>query len=645
MKLALSVIILCTSFLSWSQNPSELVKLKELYPEYDYVVIKDHSDVSIALHEEKGVEILKTITLKVYLTNDRAGLFKSDRIYSSYFEKLLEKEAYALNKRKGKDKYQKEKVKDFLSEETISEEVFFDDGTMTSFSYDGLKEESIINLEYTKELTDPHLSISGFFGSSYPLLNKSVSIRVEDGIDLSTVYFNMDSSDVNYTVERDRNETVYTWQKDTIEIYESEHSSPNTKYFLPHQITRINHYKNSQGEKIGVLESVQDLYNWYISLVNKVKCDNQEDLQKVIDEIISPEDSELEKVKKVFKWVQGNVKYIAIEDGLGGFIPRDPDLVLSRRYGDCKDMATLIVKLLEMQDIKGHQVWIGTRSIPYEYEEIPSPAVDNHMIAAYFDKTSNQYIFLDATDDQLAFGYPSDFIQGKQALINTEDGYEIVDVPAMPAHKTIMADTANVFIDRDRLGGNGKLTLTGYYASDFKHLMKRIKNEEGKKSQIEYITKKGSNKYQLGKYDVKVNENDIKYDYEFSIPSYVNRTENEIYVNLNLDLLLDFFAPYEVEGRKTPVTENYATQTYYAYTLEIPDGYAIDYVPDNLFVDGGDSFHVKITYDQSVPGKITYDFDLFLDYIILEKERITEIESLGKKLKSAYKETVILKKK
>ena len=645
MKLNLTLITLFTAFCSWSQAPSELEVLKELYPEYDYVVIKDHSDVTISLHEEKGVEIIKTILLKVYLTNDRAGLFKNDRIYSSYFEKLLDKEAYSLNKKKGKDKYSKEKVKNFNSEETISEEVFFDDGTMTSFSYDGLKEESIINLEYTKELTDAHLSISGFFGSSYPLLNKSTTITVEDGINLSTVYFNMDSSDVNYSMERGRNETIYKWQTDTVEMYESEHSSPSTKYYVPHFITRINHYTNSQGVKVGVLESVEDLYNWYISLVNKVKCDNEEELQKIIEEIISPEDAELEKVKKVFKWVQENVKYIAIEDGLGGFIPRDPDLVLNRRYGDCKDMATLIVQMLEMQGIKGHQVWIGTRSIPYEYEEIPSPAVDNHMIAAYFDKESNSYIFLDATDDQIAFGYPSDFIQGKQALINVEDGYEIVEVPVMTAQKTIMSDTAKVFIDRDRLGGNGVLRLTGYYAGDFKHLMKRIKNEDGKKSQVEYITKKGSNKYQLGNYDVTVNENDITYDYEFSIPSYVNRTDQEIYVNMNLDLLVDFFTPYEVEDRKTPVTENYATQTNFAYTLEIPEGYEIDYVPEDLFVDGGDKFYVKIIYDQSKPGEITYYFDLKLDFIILEKELVPQMESLGKKLKSAYKETIILKKK
>lgn len=635
-------IVLCLNV--WGQKPSEYAYLKEKYAEYDYVVLNDETSVEISKDDEKGIKMLKHVHLQVYLTSDRAGLYKNDRIYSSYFEQLLDKEAYALNQKTGKDAYKKEKVKYFNTEETISEEVFFDDGTVTSFQYEGLKENSILNVEYTVELRDPHLSVSGFFAASYPLLHKSLKITVEDGIKLTAAYFNMDSTDANYQVTHEKKSTVYQWKQDTLEIYKKEHSSPNVKYYLPHAITRIAYYYDESGEKIGVLEGVEDLHNWYVSLINQVKCESPTDLEKVIEEIISEDDTELQKVRKVFKWVQDNVKYIAIEDGLGGFIPRDPDLVMSRRYGDCKDMATLIVQLLEMQDIPAHQVWIGTTAIPYEYEEIPSPVVDNHMIAAYYDKENEEYIFLDATDNHIAFGYPTQFIQGKQALVNTKDGYEIVEVPRMTADKTQMTDTATVFIDGDRLGGNGSMMLSGYYASDFKHMLSRAKNEQGLRGQVEYVTKKGSNKYHLGEYKIDKKENAIFYEYEFSIPSYVNYTEDEIYVNLSLDLFLDFFEPYEVDDRETDVTERYATETRYSYTLEIPEGYEIDYVPENLFVDGGDEFYVKINYDQSTEGEVIYSFELWLDYILLPVDRVAEMEKLGKKLKQAYKETIILKK-
>lgn len=644
MRIVLLIFFTLMVLVSWGQNPSDLVKLKELYPKYDYVVVKDQTNVTISHHKEKGVEIIRTIQRRVYLMTDRAGFFKDDYIFSSFFEELKNKEVYALNKMKGKDKYEKVKVREFNTKDAISEDVFYDNGTTTSFSYDGLRKESILNLEYTQEITDPHLSVSGFFSSSYPQLNKSLTITVEDGIDLDLVYFNMDSTDVNYSKKHNRGKTVYQWKVDTVEMYKSELSSPDVRYFVPHMISRISSYIDGNGNKVGVLKNVKDLHDWYVSLISQVTCKSNLDLQAIVDEIIAPEDTELEKVKKVFQWVQANIKYIAIEDGLGGFIPRDPSLVMSRRYGDCKDMATLIVQLLELQGIKAHQAWIGTVDLPYKYEEIPSPVIDNHMIAAYFDKQSNKYIFLDATDDQLAFGFPSDFIQGKEALINLNNGYEIVTVPVLPAAKTLMVDTAYVSIENDKLTGNGKLLFTGYYAADFKQALKRVSTEKGKKSNAERITAKGSNKYQLDSYDIKTSENALTYDYNFSLPSYVNNTENEIYVNMNLIQLPEFFSPYEVKDRKTAVIERYATQTNLAYTLEVPEGYKIDYIPENFSVDGGDYFHVKINYTEDAQGRISYNFDLFLDYILLDVERIPEMKALGKKLKNAYKETIILKK-
>ncbi len=645
MRVTFTLFVILFTCFSWAQNPSELQDLKKLYPEYDYVVIQDQTHVDISHDKEKGIRIIKSVERSIYLTSDRAGLFKDNQIYSSYFERLLDKEAYALNKKKDKDRYKKKKVREFNTEEAISEEVFYDDGIVTSFSYEGLKEESIIKMAYTKELTDPHLSFSEFFGAGYPTLNKSLTITVDDGIKLSTVYFNMDSTAVNYTKTSRRNKTIYSWKKDTVDIYKSEPSSLNSRYFIPHCVSRINYYYNENGEKVGVLENVQDLYNWYASMISQVGCKSEEELKEIIEKIISPDDTELEKVKKVFQWVQGNIKYIAIEDGLGGFIPRDPSLVMSRRYGDCKDMSTLIIQLLEMQGINAHRVWIGTRDIPYKYEELPSPVIDNHMIAAYFNKKTNQYIFLDATDSQVAFGYPTDFIQGKEALISRGDSYEIVDVPVLSADKTRMTDHLRAHIEDEELIGEGKLSMTGYYAVDYKYLLSRVSNEKKKKSQVESITKKGNNKYKLENYSISKDGNLLQYNYTFSIPSYINKTDNEIYVNMNLEPLESFFSPYEVKDRKRGVKERYASTSKYAFTLVIPEGYKLDYVPENLFFDGGDDFHVIIDYNVDVPGEITYNFDLVLDYITLDLDRIPKIVEMGKKMKSAYKETIVLKKK
>ena len=72
------------------------------------------------------------------------------------------------------------------------------------------------------------------------------------------------------------------------------------------------------------------------------------------------------KARRIYKWVQQNIKYVAFEDGMEGFIPRDASLVCSRRYGDCKDMASILTKMLQYSGVEACFVWIGTRSLPYE---------------------------------------------------------------------------------------------------------------------------------------------------------------------------------------------------------------------------------------------------------------------------------------
>ncbi|MDX1651880.1 MAG: transglutaminase-like domain-containing protein [Brumimicrobium sp.] len=628
------------SLIGVSQKPEDYIHLLDQYGDKDYVMLTDHQKVIIERDDEKGVRILKEVEMQIYLTSDKAALFKNDQVSSSYFEKVLEIDAYALNKKNSK--YKKEKVKDFDTKETISETVFFDDTKVTSFEYEGLKKESIINLSYVVELTDPHLSFSSTFASGFPILNKSLTVEVEKGINIEYNYFNMVESDVIFSVEDGKKTTIYKWTKDNPEIIKTEPAGPNPRYFIPHVVSRITTYENKKGETVNVLRNVGDLYNWYNSLLTDVKCDNEEELRKVLGEIINDTDAEKEKVKKVFEWVQKNVKYIAIEDGLGGFIPRNPDLVMSRRYGDCKDMATLIVNMLDMIDIKSHQVWIGTRDIPYTYEEMPTPAVDNHMIAAYWDKETNEYIFLDATDSKVVFGYPTPFIQGKEALVNKGDSFEIVSVPVVPAINNKYVDSVKFKLSEGLILGEGKIKMSGFYSTDFKHHLNNVKTEEAKKSQVKSITAKGNNKYKLNEYRISTDDTTIQYNYSFELSDYVFRNENETYVNMNLDRLANFFDHY-TEDRKNAVEERYASNTNYYFELEIPEGFKVDYIPEDLIIEGED-YKVALRYSMTENNTLLYSLELDLDYILLPAERVYEIYSMGKQLKNAYNESVVLKK-
>src|SRR5690606_41037728 len=96
-----------------------------------------------------------------------------------------------------------------------------------------------------------------------------------------------------------------------------------------------------------------------------------------------------------------------------GFIPREADKVFERKFGDCKDMTSIITEMAKYVNVPNvNFTWIGTRELPYTYQQLPTPAVDNHMIATYIK--DGKKIYLDATDANVPFGMPSGFIQGKE---------------------------------------------------------------------------------------------------------------------------------------------------------------------------------------------------------------------------------------
>ena len=112
--------------------------------------------------------------------------------------------------------------------------------------------------------------------------------------------------------------------------------------------------------------------------------------------------------------MQDNIRYIAFEDGLAGFIPATAQEVFKSKYGDCKGMANLMTEMLKLAGLEAYMTWIGTRHIPYDYT-LPSLAVDNHCISTVI--IGGKEYFLDGTEKYIPFGDYAWRIQGKEVLI------------------------------------------------------------------------------------------------------------------------------------------------------------------------------------------------------------------------------------
>jgi hypothetical protein len=299
---------------------------------------------------------------------------------------------------------------------------------------------------------------------------------------------------------------------------------------------------------------------------------------------------------------------------LGGFVPRDAGVVCSRKFGDCKDMASIINEMLGMAGIKSYLTWIGSRDIPYTYTEVPTTYTDNHMIATYLDKNNN-WVFLDGTGKKADVDLYTSFIQGKQGLVGiSNDSFQLVTVPIKDTSVSQTIDSITIGIKGNFISGKGKVLLTGYDALDYFY-----RTENKNKTELQEFFKnyfsKGSNKVSFKDVQMRNPERGpITITYNFDLPDYVKYNQNEMYINLNMDksLVLEKLTP----DRKIPQEMRHKTKKKLVATLTIPDGYKIDYLPSNTRFENN-VVGFSCNYQQNDTSlMLTYEF--FINALLIE---------------------------
>jgi len=99
------------------------------------------------------------------------------------------------------------------------------------------------------------------------------------------------------------------------------------------------------------------------------------------------------KARAIYDYVVQKTRYVALEFGIHGFKPYRVDKVLARRFGDCKDKASLITAMLKVAGVDTRLVLLRMRSLGQLDPQPASLAAFNHAIA-YVPKLD---LYLDGT--------------------------------------------------------------------------------------------------------------------------------------------------------------------------------------------------------------------------------------------------------
>lgn len=624
---------------SYSQISPDYQKYKDQYPNSQSVRLNKETILNIEFDNGHFSIFQESIEEDLYLDESAKYDAKQSLNYSTFYElDKIEASSFVIEN----NKYEEIKVSDFKEKDELNGS-FYDDVKSINFIYPNLGQGAKTKLKYKQIIKNPRFLSAFYFGNFYPIENSKFTIISDKKINLRFQEINMEGVSVEFTKRTTRKQNIYSWQIKNIDEFKYEEKSPDYRSILPHIIPIIVSYQKD-GETISLLDNVSDLYKWYFSLIENL---NQEEAPKelvqLVENLTINKKNELEKVRAIYYWVQENVKYIAFEYALGGFVPREANDVFLKKYGDCKDNSNLLIKMLDIAGIKGNLTWIGTRSIPYSYDDVPTPSADNHMILHY--EFLGKSYFLDATGRFNPIEMPTSFIQGKESLVSMgRDSFMIKKVPIIHPSKNMYKDYASIELEGNKLKGNSTAELSGYGKIDYFYRLEKNDTEKNLVDLYNSVFQKGNNSFQITKL---VEKNKYSYDkdlvvnYNFSISNYVKRLGNEIYLNLNLNRIITNIKTDD--DRTVPLEHDYLDTVIFQNIFNIPSGYIVDYLPENVNVS---SKYFNSSIDYELKGdQIVYKHKFQLNMLIFDVDDQKIVNQFIEKIDKQYKEVVVLKKK
>ncbi|MCH9683946.1 MAG: DUF3857 domain-containing protein, partial [Deltaproteobacteria bacterium] len=170
---------------------------------------------------------------------------------------------------------------------------------------------------------------------------------------------------------------------------------------------------------VSTYENWDDVGRWYWNLVREQLVVDDNIREGVAQAVagLSADASDRAKVDAIYRHVVRNTRYVGLEFGIHGYKPYRTTDIYSRRFGDCKDKASLLKVMLAEVGIDSHLVLVRTRDQGTLPGKTASLAAFNHAITYVpaFD------LFLDGTAEWSGPGELPSNDQGATVLV-IEDG-------------------------------------------------------------------------------------------------------------------------------------------------------------------------------------------------------------------------------
>ena len=378
--------------------------------------------------------------------------------------------------------------------------------------------------------------------------------------------------------------------------------------------------------------------DWYLQSIKDTKGLSYAAKLK-IDEITKNLVDKKDIINAIYNYLRQNFKYVAIEVGMGAFIPSPVNEVYSNKQGDCKDLSNFLSEALEYKGIESNVALAATFDHINDCD-FPSLSSANHVICvAYLD---NSPVLLDPTDPIHVQGTPIQSLQNRKILIINPDGGNFHTVSTFSPEQNKVTYDLNITLNSEEntIDGIFKISYSGI--SD--NYLRRALHYESKADFEIYA----NNHFEeiFGNQKIKsLKRTDIsnKLNFEGNIliegKTFDDNSKKYIFIDFLPRLIETESQENLLEG--SHLNSNFQKKVTAKITLDKPiqsfDLKKFEYNEKDI------SLLMEIKFISDLEIEITYDF--VFNYFFIKNNNVKEINDVLKYFKKITNEPIILNQK
>jgi hypothetical protein len=546
------------------------IKKTNLDPNADAVILCDFGEINFL---GNSVEITRHTRIKILTQN---GLSQAN-IFLHYLsednnERIYKIKAHTINiDQQGKEK----KIK------VAKKEIYTIDLNKNwkekRFTFPNVKVGSIIEYQYSKNSKNQVNLEEWTFQNKLPTLKSHLNVLVGEDLDYKIVY------NGNRLIGKYGYGNTNSWSLENLPPLKEEPFCPNPNDYVESVRFQLAGYKRYSSMPSGGSEYVKLMTTWenlakemlalpdYKDILNRKR-----DANKILLQIINEEDNDLEKVKKIYSFIQNEIDW----NGQYRLFPDEKfSTIMEQKRGSSAELNLCLVRLLQSADLNANPLIISTKENGLITKKYPLYTQFNHILAQV--KIGKEDILMDAISKFRPYNLlEKDDLNPAGFLLSKDDSRWLeIDYPKK---------TRTVIVNSLKFEKNKMKSKIGYafFEHEAVEYRKKFHQEKGKKSFVTTYLQEtiNGNEMTLDSFSVKNSHNLEK---PFAVTCYFTRPLEE---GLDAEIIyLDPFVKKHLEKnpfvnpiRYLPVDFILPSSEKFLFNLTIPDGFELAEIPESI---------------------------------------------------------------